>query len=133
MTPRDLIDHVMRHQIDDNRTFDHLADDVVVETPFAPGGRKRIEGKAAFLAVAEAGRATLPVRFDEVANLVVHETTDPEVVIAEYTIAGTLLETGARAAADFITVARVREGLVVHWREYQDGLAMAAAFGPAYG
>jgi len=133
-TPRQLLEDVLPRQTDPFRDFSHLAPEVVIETPFAPPNRqKRIEGKAAFLATTQADRESLPVRFEDVKNVVVHETADPEVVIAEYTITGTLLPSGASASADFITVARVRDGLIVHWREYQDGLAMAAAavFDPA--
>ncbi|GAA4584977.1 hypothetical protein GCM10023194_26340 [Planotetraspora phitsanulokensis] len=109
---------------------DDLADDLVVEWPFNPPGRpRRIEGRAAFEAIAGPGRAALPVRFEEFRDLVVHETGDPEVIIAEYLLAGTVLTTGRQASAAFVTVLRVREGKVVHVREYQDVAAMAAALG----
>ncbi|GAA4574208.1 nuclear transport factor 2 family protein [Planotetraspora kaengkrachanensis] len=109
---------------------DDLADDLVVEWPFNPPGRpRRVEGRAAFEAIAGPGRAALPVRFEGFRDLVVHETADPEVIIAEYVLAGTVLTTGRQASAAFVTVLRVRDGKVVHVREYQDVAAMAAALG----
>ncbi|GII32814.1 nuclear transport factor 2 family protein [Planotetraspora mira] len=107
-----------------------LADDLVVEWPFnLPGRPRRIEGRAAFEAIAGPGRAALPVRFEEFRDLVIHETADPEVIIAEYLLAGTVLTTGRQASAGFVTVLRVRDGKIVHVREYQDGPAIAAALG----
>jgi uncharacterized protein len=107
--------------------FDNLAEDVVVEWPFAPGGPARIEGREEFLAFAVPSREALPVRFDAFRNVVVHETTDPEVVIAEYELVGTHLESGRQSSAPFVMVLRVRDGKLVHCREYQNPLAMAEA------
>jgi hypothetical protein len=109
---------------------DLLADDAVIEEPFAPPGRpKRFEGREQFLAFAEPQRAAFPVRFEEVRNVVIHDTVDPEVIIVEYELAGTVTTTGRRAAAPFIGVLRVRDGKTVHWREYQNVLAIAEALG----
>ena len=109
---------------------DLLADDVVIEIPFAaPGRPRRIEGLAALLDLAARERADLPVRLEEVRNVVVHDTADPEVIVVEYEIAGSVVATGARASAAFIGVLRVRDGKAVLWREYQDTLTMAAHLG----
>jgi uncharacterized protein len=107
-----------------------LAEDAVIETPFAPPGRpRRFEGREEFLAFAEAGRAALPVRFEECREIAVHDTADPEVIVVEYELAGTVTTTGRRAAAPVIGVLRVRDGQVAGWREYQDALAIAHALG----
>jgi ketosteroid isomerase-like protein len=107
-----------------------LADDAVIEAPFAPPGRpRRFEGREEFLAFAQAGRAGLPVRFEECREIAVHDTADPEVIVVEYELAGTVTTTGRRAAAPFIGVLRVRDGQVAGWREYQDAVAIAHALG----
>jgi ketosteroid isomerase-like protein len=108
-----------------------LADDVVIETPYAPPGRpRRFQGRDEWLAFARAARAaTPPLRFDECRNVVVHETTDPEVIVVEYELAGTVTTTNVHAAACFIGVLRVRDGRIAHWREYQNVLAIARALG----
>jgi uncharacterized protein len=106
------------------------ADDMVVELPFArPGSPRRFDGRAAFAAYADPRRSALPVRFSEFRNVVVHDTTDPEVIVAEYELAGTVTTTNRSAAAPFVLVLRVRDGKIVHLREYQDVLAIAAAVG----
>jgi ketosteroid isomerase-like protein len=107
-----------------------LADDAVIETPFAPPGRpRRFCGRDEFLAFARAGRASLPVRFEECRELAIHETADPEVIVVEYELAGTVTTTGQRAAAPFIGVLQVRGGQITRWREYQDAVAIAHALG----
>lgn len=105
------------------------AEDLVVETPFAPPGRpRRWEGRGEFLAFAQKGRAALTVRLEQ-RNVVIHETADPDVIVVEYELGGTIPGTGREAWAPFIGVLRVRDGRVAHWREYQDPLAVAEAMG----
>ncbi|GAA3206950.1 nuclear transport factor 2 family protein [Actinocorallia longicatena] len=107
---------------------DLLAEDVVIEMPFArPGGPSRIEGRAAFLAFAEPRRAAFPVRFEAVREVAVHDTADPEVIVVEYELEGTVTTTGHRASARFIGVLRARDGRIVLWREYQNTQAIAEA------
>jgi ketosteroid isomerase-like protein len=82
---------------------------------------------AAVLALVAAGRAGFPVRFEQCRTVAVHDTADPEVIVVEYELGGTVLTTGRQASAPFIGVLRVREGRVLHWREYQGTAAIAAA------
>jgi ketosteroid isomerase-like protein len=51
------------------------------------------------------------------------------VIIAEYDLAGTVTTTNRQASASFVLVLRVRDGRIVHLREYQNVLGMAAALG----
>jgi ketosteroid isomerase-like protein len=69
------------------------------------------------------------VRFDEVREIAVHETKDPEVIVVEYELTGTALATGRRGTGRFVGVLRVRDGKIAHWREYQDVVAMAETLG----
>ena len=69
------------------------------------------------------------MRIDEYREIAVHETADPEVLVAEYELSGIAPATGERSTAGFVVVLRVRAGRIVHWREYQDVLALSAAFG----
>jgi uncharacterized protein len=105
------------------------APDVVIEQPFAAGGPSRVEGRDNFLAATKTSRETLPVRMDEMRNVVVHETTDPNKIVVEYELVGTLLTTGEQRSALFIAVMEVRDGLMTLWREYQNTLAIAEALG----
>src|SRR5262245_5538327 len=96
------------------------AEDAVVEHPLR---RTKI-----------AGRATIGERFVALGkvelapfDVVLHETTDPEVVVAEFGFRGP----GFTAAN--VQVVRVREGLIAHSRDYHDHLRMAAARGDVTG
>jgi len=107
-------------------------DNVIVEIPFARLGiPDRVEGLKAFKAMARAGRAALPVRFEEFRNVTIHNTDDPAVVIAEYELAGTVTTTKRLASARFIVILTVDEqGRIAHWREYSDHQAIAEALRP---
>lgn len=106
---------------------DVYALDAVFELPFLPPGAEHPEGgRDAFRAhLVEGARIQ---RFDSVDDVHIHETADPEVVIAEYRINGTVLATGKRFDLPIINVSRVRDGLIVSTRSYSNPLAGAIAF-----
>jgi ketosteroid isomerase-like protein len=71
------------------------------------------------------GQANSLVTFDEYRHTVIHETTDPEVVIVEYEAHGTVIPTGAPLHQTIIAVVRIRDGLVVSYRDYLNPLVLA--------
>jgi ketosteroid isomerase-like protein len=75
-----------------------------------------------------APRVAGTIRF-EAANLRVHQTADPEVIVGEFEYAGTVNETGEPFTVPCVFVLRVRDGLIVESRDYIDHLAMARARG----
>lgn len=128
MTATEVFDRVQSYLLspDPDEYADVWAEDVVIEMPFAPAGRpNRFQGRESLLAMARAGKAAMPVRFDAVRDVVVHQTIDPDVAVVEYAISGSVA--GQEAAATFIAVMRTRDGQVAHWREYQDIPALTAA------
>lgn len=106
---------------------DLLAEDLVVETLFAPAGMRRYEGREAWLAYYRTSGVGLLVRFEQFRELATHQTDDPEVIIVEYELTGTVTATGVRSSVTCIAVLRVRDGLIEHWREYQDIPAITEA------
>jgi uncharacterized protein len=68
------------------------------------------------------------VRF-EPANITIHETADPEVIVAEFEYRGTVPATGEPFALPGIFVMRVRDGQIVTSRDYVDHLGLARALG----
>ncbi len=104
------------------------AEEAVVEIPFAPYPPQRIEGraelKARFEELGESRAVELQAR-----NVTVRQTDDPEVIVAEFDYAGRYPATGRTFEASNILVVRVREGLIVHSRDFHDHLAFAAAGG----
>lgn len=65
-------------------------------------------------------------RRDSVSDVTLHETTDPEPIIAEYRIHGRLTSSGKPFSLTYITVTRVRGGLIVWSRDYGNPLETAA-------
>jgi ketosteroid isomerase-like protein len=104
---------------------DLYAEDAVVDQPLVSAAPRRIEGREMIRAhfTGAAGMDLSLVAHD----IVVHETADPEVVIAEfdYDITG---PEGTVTAAN-IQVLRVRDGLIHATRDYHDHLAIAKATG----
>ncbi|MEV4056555.1 nuclear transport factor 2 family protein [Amycolatopsis sp. NPDC049688] len=124
-TPRDVFT-ALSDGISEGR-FSELsalyAEDTVVEHPQAVPRPTRLTGRAAVherFAGVLAGALRLKRK-----NVVVHETTDPEVIVAEYGYDAESVETGRTIEAANIQVLRVRDGLIVHSRDYHDYLRLA--------
>jgi uncharacterized protein len=64
-----------------------------------------------------------------VGHVTIHQTTDPEVIVAEFEYQGTDPGTGEPTAVPGIFVLRVRDGEIVSSRDYFDHLAAARARG----
>jgi uncharacterized protein len=75
-----------------------------------------------------ASLAARPRQRRRVGNVTIHETTDPEVIVAEFEYQGTT-DAGEPYALPAIFVLRVRNGEIVRSRDYHDHLASARAAG----
>ena len=94
-----------------------MSDDFVMEFPYArPGMPTRVEGRAAVLS--HLAKVSHGVTVDSASDLVVHETTDPEVVILEFDGHGRSLKTGEPYEQRYISVIRARGGKMVHFKDY---------------
>jgi uncharacterized protein len=108
---------------------DLYAEDAVAEMPLAAPERGRVAGREVirshFLAAAGG-----PLQLSA-GNVVVHETTDPEVIIAEFDYDVLHVPTGRRLTAANVQILRIRNGLILSTRDYHDHLRLAAAGGRA--
>ncbi|MEV6117753.1 nuclear transport factor 2 family protein [Streptomyces sp. NPDC052109] len=104
------------------------AEDAVVETVFEPVGPRRIQGRAALEERFAEVAASSPVELTP-ANVVIRETDDPEVVVAEWDYQVRHRVTGRTFESADIQVLRVRDGLIVHSRDFRDHLALIVAGG----
>jgi uncharacterized protein len=104
------------------------AEEIDVSHPFDPlhGApvRSREELRRRFQAL-----AARPRERRRVGNVTVHETADPEVIVAEFEYQGTSPDTGEAYALPAIFVMRVRNGELVSSRDYHDHLASARVRG----
>ncbi|MFG2712775.1 nuclear transport factor 2 family protein [Streptomyces goshikiensis] len=130
LSPREVF-HALLERISAER-FSELAElyaqDAVVETVFEPVGPRRFEGRAVLEARFAEVSAARPVRLTP-ANVLVRETDDPEVVVAEWDYRVHHRATGRNFETANIQVLRVRDGLIVESRDFHDHLALIAAGG----
>jgi uncharacterized protein len=126
-TARETVEAFLSSVTDRSKLLDFYAPDVVVERPFASGGLRRTEG----IEVMRQGMAQAVDLYalEKVDNVVLYETGDPEVIIAEYDVHCRVVATQKAFVASFIMVLRVRDGLIVHSRDYNNPLTSAAAMG----
>ena len=98
-----------------------FAEDGVVEFPFAPDGvQRRMAGRAEILRVLTPmqQRAWAAVHFLGRESLVVHRSTDPELIICEYDSVKEVAASGTRFSQPYVHVVRVRDGEILELRDY---------------
>ena len=101
------------------------AESAVVELPYAqPGGLRLVGREQLAQHFARAGRAPFRLR---PTNVELHQTTDPEVIVAEYDYQGETTSGGNEFVVANVQIVRVRDGLIVSSRDFHDHAAMAAA------
>jgi hypothetical protein len=128
---RELIERFLKAVVSEHPEdlADCYADQVVIEMPFSAGlypartETTRDELRERF----GAGRAVR--RYERLSGVRVHETADPEMVIAEYRVHGHLVASGEPFVMPFAMVITVRDGQIVHSRDYADPVAGARALG----
>jgi ketosteroid isomerase-like protein len=130
MQPRDLVEHaldlLLKH---DMAGFAGLwAEDGIAEFPFAgPGYPARLDGRDAVREYLRDYSNLLDVR--EITAKTVHETTDPAVVIAEFTVAGVAVASQKPYELSYIAVLTVEDGEIRRYRDYWSPLAAAEVLG----
>ncbi len=101
-----------------------MADDGVMEFPYAPPGQPR----------QVTGRSALARYLAEIASLItiaviegprVHRTDDPATVILEFTGTGQAVATGRPYRQDYISVIETGGGQIVRYRDYWNPLALS--------
>jgi ketosteroid isomerase-like protein len=125
MTPPELLDEALGLLLakDMSGFADLWAIDGTMEFPFAPPGwPTRLDGREA---VREYLRGYTDVYdIKSVTEQTVHETTDPEVIIAEIEVDGVLVRTGQPHQRRYISVITVRDGHIAGYRDYWSPLGM---------
>jgi uncharacterized protein len=131
-SPRETVEQLLRAVVSENRgdMADCYAPEVVIEMPFAVEAlypsrvaTTREQLRARFQA------GTEDRRYTGLSNVAIHETADREVVIAEYQLNGEMAATGESFAVRFIMVITVRDGHIVHTRDYSNPIAGAQLLG----
>ncbi|MBV1942474.1 nuclear transport factor 2 family protein [Streptomyces sp. BV286] len=123
--PADLFRHGLRLLIDKDVSgwIDLWDEGGVLEFPFAPEGwPKRLEGRGA---VADYMRH-YPDHIDlhDFPDVEIHETGEPGTIVVEMRGVGKLVETDVPFDMRYIAVVKVAGGLITHYRDYWNPLAV---------
>ncbi|MEV8452255.1 nuclear transport factor 2 family protein [Streptomyces sp. NPDC052095] len=129
-TPREVLTCYYQAMLD--KSPDDLADlyavDAVHVFPFSsPGFPPSFEGREAVRAGYRAAWGASPVQVEEVRRVAAHETSDPEVIVAEHVVVGSLPTRTTTFTVPGLLVLHVRDGLITQVRDYMDGLGVAGA------
>ena len=116
-----------------DRQFDALpelyAEHTDVRHPMAPGGMPALTTRDELRRHFAGGRASISTVAFQPGNVTIHETRDPEVIVAEFEYQGSVLATGEPFAVPCIFVLRVRDGEIVESHDYIDHVGFARVRG----
>lgn len=121
---REVFDRFLAASVE-NR-WDDLADcyaeDVTLEMPFTlPGAPRVTKGREELRR--RFHRAAAARRITKADNVIVHETADPAVLVAEFDLHQEMA--GESFVATYVMVMTVQDGLITHTRDYTDTAAVA--------
>jgi ketosteroid isomerase-like protein len=103
---------------------DLYAPDAIVELPFARPGGLRLTGRAEIRA--HFGRAAAGSVWFTPVDVVLYETHDPEVVVAEYDARIEAPGGGHAVVVSNVQIVTVRAGLIARSRDFHDHQALTA-------
>jgi ketosteroid isomerase-like protein len=135
VTPRDILVRALdRVRAYDLEGFaDLFVEDGVIEYPFAPAGAvRRLQGREEIrrvLGQAAASPRRAGRRVTDVSSPVVHQTVDPDVIVAEFDLEGEIVATGQTYRLPYIQVLHIRDGKIASLRDYIDYPALTALTG----
>ena len=111
----------------DAETFpDMFAEDGVLEYPFAPPGLATpVAGRDAIIANFQRLRKLL--RIDGVADVTEIGVRDPDVVVLEFSGCGEGVVTKQAYDQRYVSVIRLRDGNIVHYKDYWNPIALLRA------
>lgn len=120
-----LLDSLRRN---DMRAFADLwAPDGVMDFPFAPPGYSVLRSRAEVWDYVKDYPGI--IRLDTITEHRRHHSLDPTTVVLEFSAEGVALQTGNDYRMDYISVITTGPAGIVHYRDYWNSLAAAAALG----
>jgi hypothetical protein len=133
LTPREVAEQVRKMVAGEGVVFaDLFAADGVLVYPFAPPGHPReLRGRDAirdYFARVGSARALFTMAG---VDALTWQTDDPEVAVTQITHHGTSHVTGEPYRLTALGVFRVRDGMIVHYEDYMDPIALARLLGRA--
>jgi uncharacterized protein len=104
------------------------AENVLVEFPFAPeGSPRRIEGRRSIYEYLRGYPDLIDIK--SIPSVRIYATDDPNVAIADWSVRGRVISNGNAYNMSYATFVTIKDGLIVHYREYWNPQAFQAALG----
>jgi len=131
-TPRVVLRrfHAAMHAKSADALADLYAEDAIHEFSFTvPHRPPRYVGQAEVRAGYGEAWRDHPLEIDAIEDVFVFDATDPEVVIGQWRLRGSLRATGAPVEVTGLLVLRVRDGKIVHCHDFMDAMGVARALG----
>ena len=102
--------------------FDLITDDTVYEVRYDfPGWPRIIRGRTDLM---EKFRGYCEnIKIHSADKLITHTAEGGRVIVIEYEVHGTILETSAKYDNRFCSIIELENGKIAHWRDYMDSLA----------
>jgi len=118
----DLVRRALGNLVDGEHFFDIVTGDVVYEVLYDVSGWPRvIKGRTGLMAAFRGYVDNIALQSAD--KLIVHKTDDGRVIVIEYEVHGTILETGVKYNNRFCSIIKIENRKIVHWRDYMDSLA----------
>jgi uncharacterized protein len=113
----------------DMKGWSDLCDEnVLVEFPFAPeGSPRRLEGRRAIYEYLRGYPDLIDIH--SIASARIYPTDDPNVAIADWSVTGRVISNGNPYNMSYATFVTVKDGLILHYREYWNPQAFQVALG----
>ncbi len=106
------------------------AERIVFEFPCAPAGTvTKIEGRDALIRYLS--KVSELLEFEAMSTPLVHPSIDGETYVLEFSCQGKGKQTGKRYDQNYISVVRLSDGLIVHYRDYWNPTVLLDAVGDA--
>jgi len=131
-SPRDVLGlyhRAMRAKSADDLAALYAPDGVHEFSFFTPGRSEPYAGREAIRAGYGQSWHNHPLAIDAIEDVFVHEAADPEVVIGQWRLTGSVIATGQPVVLTGLLVLRVRDGMIIHTRDFMDGMGVANALG----
>lgn len=133
-TPRQLLVRFRQAMLDfsPDAFADLFSSDAIYEFPFLVPHREtqRYDGREQIRAgFTRAWASARPSPLKGIRDVRVHDTADPEVIVAEQEMDAINHQTGRLFTSAFLLVLRARHGEIVHLRDYSDVLRTSAGLG----
>jgi ketosteroid isomerase-like protein len=118
----DLVRGALGELVDGELFFDIVSDGITYEVLYdCPGWPRIVQGRADLMARFRGYGDHIELQSAD--RLITHKADNGRVVVIEYEVHGTVLETSMKYNNRFCSIIKIENRKIAHWRDYMDSLA----------